>query len=137
MTFREPKSMAIRHFRASNMPLELGVFLGARKYGGRVQQRKSCIIFDRERYRFQRYMSDIAGQDIHSHDGDVTTLVTELANWLRAQSGDPKVPGGVAISNEFEDFQAALPAIYAARQLDPDEVTFGDYNAIVVQYLTS
>lgn len=120
-----------------NMPLELGVFLGAKKYGGTKHRNKSCIIFDREQYRFQRYMSDIAGQDIHSHQGDIDRLIVELATWLRAQSGDAHVPGGVAISAEFAAFNVTLPAIYAARQLDPAEVTFGDFSAVVVQYLTA
>jgi hypothetical protein len=120
-----------------NMPLELGVFLGAKKYGGPAHRTKSCIIFDRQQYRFQRFISDIAGQDIHAHGGDVRRLITELAMWLRTQSRDSNVPGGIAIANEFETFNAALPDIYAARQLDPSEVTFGDYNAVVVQYLTA
>jgi hypothetical protein len=42
-----------------NMPLELGVFLGAKRYGDSRQRLKSCIVFDREPYRFQRYISDI------------------------------------------------------------------------------
>lgn len=120
-----------------NMPLELGVFLGAKKYGGPDQRRKSCIIFDRERYRFQRYISDIAGQDIHAHGGEPRTLIAELAAWLRAQSRDPLVPGGLAIAEEFEALTAALPAICEARHLEPAEVTFGDYNAIVAQYLAA
>jgi len=82
-------------------------------------------------------MSDIAGQDIHSHQGDIDRLIVELATWLRAQSGDAHVPGGVAISAEFAAFNLTLPAIYAARQLDPAEVTFGDFSAVVVQYLTA
>src|SRR5829696_1359187 len=45
-----------------NMPLELGVFLGARRYGGREQKAKRCIVFDREPWRYQRFMSDLAGQ---------------------------------------------------------------------------
>jgi hypothetical protein len=65
-----------------NMPLELGVFLGAKKYGGVKHRNKSCIILDREQYRFQRYISDIAGQDIHSHGGEVNRLIVELATWL-------------------------------------------------------
>ena len=109
-----------------NMPLELGLFLGAKKYGGARHREKSCIIFDREQYRFQRYISDIAGQDIHAHRGEPASLIVELAAWLRIHSGDAQVPGGVAIGNEFNDFEEALPAIYAARQLDPGEVTFGD-----------
>lgn len=119
-----------------NMPLELGVFLGAKKYGNMRQKEKSCIVFDREQYRFQRYISDLAGQDIHAHGDDSGKLIVELAAWLRIHSGDNKMPGGVVIGEEFAAFQAELPAIYAARQLDPAEVTFGDYNAIVVQYLT-
>src|SRR5687767_12563673 len=31
-----------------NMPLELGVFLGAKRYGTGRQKRKSCLILDRE-----------------------------------------------------------------------------------------
>jgi hypothetical protein len=120
-----------------NMPLELGLFLGAKKYGGPRHRLKSCIILDRERYRFQRYISDIAGQDIHSHGGEVRILITELATWLRMQSRDSNVPGGVALANEFDAFTMALPEIYDARNLHPSEVTFGDYNAIVVEYLTS
>lgn len=118
-----------------NMPLELGVFLGAKRYGGAKQRLKSCIVFDREPYRFRRYISDIAGEDIHAHNGEPRTLIVELASWLRAQSGDPLIPGGIAIATEFATFAAALPAIYRARRLDPIEATFGDFSATVVQNL--
>ena len=68
-----------------NMPLELGVFLAAKKFGGPKQSRKRCIIFDSEQYRYQAFISDIAGQDIHSHSGNVTILISKLASWLRAE----------------------------------------------------
>lgn len=118
-----------------NMPLELGMFLGAKKYGVVKHRSKSCIIFDREPHRFQRYISDIAGQDIHAHGGDRRTLIIELATWLRRQSRDRNVPGGVAIAAEFDAFTAVLPQILNERGLDPAEVTFGDYAAIIVEYL--
>lgn len=118
-----------------NMPLELGVFLGAKKYGGPKHRLKSCIIFDLERFRFQRFISDIGGQDVHAHDGKPRSLIIELAKWLRTQSRDSNVPGGVAIANQFEGFNLALPAILQDRNLDPGEVTFGDYTEIVVRYL--
>src|SRR5678809_354803 len=47
-----------------NMPLELGVFLGAKRYGSGLHREKSCLILDRERHRYQRFCADIAGQDI-------------------------------------------------------------------------
>ncbi|HEX9905533.1 MAG TPA: hypothetical protein VGA77_11265 [Propylenella sp.] len=120
-----------------NMPLEVGLFLGAKRFGGRRQSEKKCIIFDRERYRYQRFMSDIAGQDIHAHGGDIATLIGELTAWLRNESGLRNIPGGVRIAAEFEIFGSALPEIYRARNLSSEEVTFADYNDIVVQYLTA
>lgn len=33
-----------------NMPLELGLFMGARKYGGKRHSRKRTLILDRERH---------------------------------------------------------------------------------------
>lgn len=118
-----------------NMPLELGLFLGAKRFGGPKHRQKSCVVFDRERYRFQRYISDIAGQDIHAHNGNPRILIREIATWLRTHSRDTNVPGGFAIADEFDAFNAALPQIYRAQNLDPTEVTFGDYTAIVARYL--
>lgn len=53
-----------------NMPLELGIFLGATRYGTTKQRRKSCLILDREQYRYQKFCSDIAGQDPKTHEGE-------------------------------------------------------------------
>ena len=118
-----------------NMPLELGIFLGARLLGTKKQRLKKCLVFDREKYRYQKYISDIAGQDIHSHDDVVATLIEELATWLRDQSGDTAVPGGRAIAREYISFAGKLGAICIARNLEQGELSFGDYTAIVVEYL--
>ena len=57
-----------------NMPLELGIDIGCRAYG-RGQRNKSFLIFDRDRFRFQTYVSDIAGQDIADHGNDPNTAI--------------------------------------------------------------
>lgn len=120
-----------------NMPLELGLFLGARRFGGLGHRAKSCIIFDREPYRYQRYISDLAGQDIHSHDGEHRALIVALAAWLRVQSKRRGVPGGGAIAIEFDAFVDQLPRICEEQQLEPAEMTFRDYNEIVAEYLAA
>jgi hypothetical protein len=51
-----------------NMPLELGLFLGAKRYG--AQRRKAVLVLDTEQYRYQRFISDLSGQDIHAHGGN-------------------------------------------------------------------
>jgi len=120
-----------------NMPLEVGLFLGAKRFGGKRQREKRCIIFDSEQYRYQRFMSDIAGQDVHAHGNDVTTVIKELSAWFRTVSGLKNIPGGALISTEFDQFSIELPEIYAGRNLSAEEATFSDYNDIVVQYLTT
>jgi hypothetical protein len=49
-----------------NMPLELGPFLGAKRFGGQDHARKNCLILDLEPYRYQKFISDLSGQDIHA-----------------------------------------------------------------------
>lgn len=52
-----------------NMPFELGIFVGAKAFGNKDQKRKAALILDTEKYRYQRFLSDIAGQDIADHGG--------------------------------------------------------------------
>lgn len=118
-----------------NMPLELGLFLGARAFGRTDQRRKKLLILDSEAHRFQKFISDIGGQDIHSHEGDVSRLIEEIANWLRDEVGDPRVPGGRAIADEFAKFHADLPEIAAAKRLEADELTFKDLTVIAAQWI--
>ncbi len=47
-----------------NMPLELGIFLGAKAYGTGRHRAKRGLILDRQPFRYQRFCSDISGQDI-------------------------------------------------------------------------
>ena len=118
-----------------NMPLELGLFLGAKKFGTRNQKEKVSIIFDRDRYRFQKYISDIAGQDIHSHEQKPDLLISELSTWLRSQPGGKQVGGGAALLEEYKRFRIDLPKICEVRKLQIVESSFSDMNDIVTQYV--
>lgn len=120
-----------------NMPLELGLFLGARKFGGRAQANKRTLIVDHDPYRYQKFISDIAGQDIHAYGDDTARLTEEVATWLRDAAIDPRVPGGRAIAAEFANFSAQLPAICASKRLVPEELTFKDYCTIATQWIVS
>ena len=118
-----------------NMPLELGLFLGARNFGGKAQRGKKSLILDREPYRFQQFISDIAGQDIHTHGGEVPRLIESVATWLRDEAREPGVPGGRAIAAEYARFRADLPAVAAAKHLEPDELTFKDLAEIAAEWI--
>ena len=120
-----------------NMPLELGVWFGARHLGREDQIGKRCIVFDREKYRYQRFMSDIGGQDIHAHDAQVPKLIAELAAWLRHLPGGVQAGGGQAILREYEAFETLLPVLCADKNMVPDELMFADFNLMVTEYVAS
>lgn len=119
-----------------NMPLELGLFLGAKRYGGDVQSGKRAIIFDREPFRYPAFISDIAGQDIHTHDADTTRLIVELAGWLRRASRRRTIPGGAIIAQEFDAFLAGLPAILTTQQLAAEDLTYSDDILLMAEWIS-
>jgi len=118
-----------------NMPLELGLFLGCKRYGGQRQRYKVSLIFDADPYRYQIFISDIAGQDIHSHEGDVKSAIRELRTWLSIASKRKKLPGGKDIFDRYERFRADLPALCKELRLQPDEVTFKDLRQMIADWL--
>ena len=120
-----------------NMPFELGLFLGARRFGNRQQKAKNCLILDGERYRYQTFLSDIAGQDIDAHNNDPETIITKVRDFLRTHSGGRTLPGGRVIKRDFERFEAEKPTICEALELHPNELTFVDFAVLIAYYLKS
>ena len=119
-----------------NMPLELGLFLGAKRYGRAEQKQKSCLILDVERYRFQKFISDIAGQDIAAHGGERPRAIRAVRDWLsNATPKSVRIPGGTAIARRYESFRTELPAACERLQLSVEELTFNNYVVQVEEWL--
>jgi hypothetical protein len=118
-----------------NMTLELGVFIGAKHFGNRNQKHKNCLILDTEKYRFQKFISDIAGQDIRDHSNDPARAITHVRNWLNSASGRKTIPGGSEILRRFNQFEVDLPDICASIPIRLDELTYNDYANFVSEWL--
>jgi hypothetical protein len=120
-----------------NMPLELGVFLGARRFGRGKQREKVCLVLDKEPYRYQKYCSDISGQDIRSHGGDVREAVKVVRDWLRSATAGSNViiPSGSRIFERYELFLSELPQLCERLNLDENELVYNDYTTLVVGWL--
>lgn len=117
------------------MALELGLFWGCKLYGATRQRSKVSLIFDAEPYRYQIFISDIAGQDIHSHGNDVRKAIGELRAWLATASKRTNLPGGRDIFERYKRFQLALPVLCRELKLEPAEVTFKDLRQMMVDWL--
>lgn len=117
-----------------NMPLELGLFLGAKRFGRRSSQ-KHCMILDRGPYRYHRFISDIGGQDIRSHDNSPQKAIRRVRDWLQSAPGKAAIPGGDKIWGDYRQFRRELPAIAEEAELNPGELTFIDYLLLVNNWL--
>ena len=122
-------------FPRFNMPLELGIFLGAKKFGVEEQKRKKCLILDTKRYRYQQFISDIAGQDIQAHNDDPEVVVKVVRNWLRNASRRETIPSGGIIWERYQDFMKNLPQMAREARLIAEELVFNDYTLMVAQWL--
>ena len=118
-----------------NMPLELGIFLGAKKFGIGEQKRKKCLVLDTERYRFQQFISDIAGQDIQAHNNSSKEVITKVRNWLRTASKRETIPSGSIIWRRYRDFRRDLPQTAQECQLTVEDLIFNDYTWVITQWL--
>ncbi len=120
-----------------NMALELGIFLGCKRYGKKMNKAKSCIVFDKDQYRYQKFVSDIAGQDIEAHENKPAVLIRKLRKWLRTATNDINIPGGDYIYDNFNKFSNDLPDICKIMKIGIHELTYADYVDFIVKWLTN
>lgn len=117
-----------------NMPLELGIFLGSKKFGAKKHRTKACLILDKKRYRYHKFISDIGGQDIESHDNQPKKALIKVRDWLGNKCSFPP-PSGNIIWNRYQEFQKDLPTMCGKLRLDPKALTYGDYTHLVPEWL--
>src|SRR6059058_2255754 len=118
-----------------NMPLELGMFLAAKRFGAGRQRQKVCLILDSKPYRYQQFISDIAGQDIQVHDNSAKEAISVVRNWLRSASRSTILPGGMEIYRRFQLFEQKLPALCVELKVQRNELTFNDSVSIISNWL--
>lgn len=121
-----------------NMPLELGLFLGAQEYGTGEQARKRSLVLDTERFRYQKFCSDIAGQDIRAHDGDPVKVIAAVRAMLStALEGRARLPGPHVIRKRLAAFSAELSAVSRRMHVRVAELQFAELRVLVEEWLTA
>lgn len=118
-----------------NMPLELGIFLGCGQFGVEDQKLKVCLIMDKHKYRYRKFISDISGHDIFAHGNSPKKVVHGIREWLRTESNRSNIPGGSEINKRYNRFQKQLPSIRNELHIKANEMTFVDFTYIVSDWL--
>jgi hypothetical protein len=113
-----------------NMPMELGLHLGARLLGKGRHRRKRALILEAQRHRYDAALSDISGQDIEVHANNPEQAIRCVRNWLseHRSRNEPPLPGAAAMLSDYRLFQMEVRALLSARRLDPlDDLTHSDF----------
>lgn len=126
---------AATHLPRFNMPLELGLFLGCKRFGSANQSKKRVLVLDTHPYRYRNFISDLSGQDIRSHGGNPDRAIQEVRDWLRVASKRPNLPGGAEVVGHYRQFQHELPASCRRLRLDQERLTFLDLATLIADWL--
>jgi hypothetical protein len=123
-------------FPRFNMPFELGLFFGAKRFGNK-QRNKNALIFERVKFSYQSYLSDLNGIDTKAHNNDTSLIIQGIRDWLKTASKRTSIPGHITIIKNFEYFQKQLPSISENLGLDAAGLTYNDLCLIIEEFLKS
>lgn len=120
-----------------NMPLELGLFMGAQRYSakGHYNKDKKLLVLDREQYRYQIFISDLAGTDIYSHNNLVEELIHKIRDFLFNNSRRKSIPSGAFVYDRFQTFIESLPNYCVNAKWDRNNLSFIAYAICVSEWL--
>jgi hypothetical protein len=105
-------------FPRFNMPFELGLFFGAKRYSGNKNQKiKQCLVFEKNKNDYDKYISDISGKDIEYHNMKGDKVIEKTRDWLSGFT-HKLTPGSKFILKRYKDF--LLEFHYVAEKLGWD-----------------
>lgn len=114
-----------------NMPFELGIFYGAKKFGNKIHKGKIALIFEQTKYQYQQYISDLNGIDTWAHNNDPNLAIKIIRDWLVTSSKRATIPGHVILASEYTEFSGNLPQIVKNAGLDIHKLLFTDFCTMV------
>ena len=104
------KSMKKNEFARHNMPFELGIDYGSRKFAENHFGEKKFLILEKERYDYSKALSDLAGIDIKSHNDNAEDIIRVVRDWFSDTVGIEKPKAATVIWNKFNEFMADFDA---------------------------
>jgi hypothetical protein len=120
-----------------NMPLELGIDIGCQEFGDEHLSRKKCLVLDKEKYRYQRFVSDIGGQDIKEHGNDPQKLIAKIREWFAAVLKQ-HLPGPSLIWEFYNEFIADMTSQLKGegfKDKEIDELPFSNFIILAQEWI--
>jgi hypothetical protein len=113
-----------------NMPFELGLALGAKRFGKRPGDRIKIMVA--EPYRLPAYLSDLGGNDPSAHQNDPAEVIRIVRDFLHNPPRGGLLPGASKLRADFAKFKVRLPGVAKEIHHQPEEISgFGNYRTFV------
>lgn len=105
-----------------NMPFELGLMMGAKRFGATRQRQKRACVMVAEPFVLPRYLSDIAGADPAVHANEPRQVIRIVRDHLHRDPKGKNLPGAGHFNDLFEFFRADLPKLATNARLTAEDV---------------
>jgi hypothetical protein len=105
-----------------NMPFELGLAMGARRFGGKRQKQKRACVMVATPFVLPRYLSDIAGNDPAAHSNEPRNIIRIVRDYFHRDPDGRALPGAQRFCDLFDSFRADLPSLAKTANLTAAEV---------------
>lgn len=121
------------------MPFEFGLYLGAKRFGGKKHRAKSALVMVREPFKLPIYLSDVAGSDPDAHHDQPDEVIRMVRRFLHLRPDGSQIPGAAHILSEFNRFKRNLPVMAATLKIAEDEIDpfrdYRDYMGLLAEFL--
>lgn len=107
-----------------NMPFELGIFYGAKFFGGNRDQSKNCIVLEKNKYRYHKFISDLSGVDVTDYNNSIRKVIIAIRNWLMTASRRRTIPEGSMVYSRYQKFQFDFLKACKTQRIDGDTMPF-------------
>jgi hypothetical protein len=98
------RASEVGQFSRMNMPFELGIEYGSRRFGVQPLSRKRCLVLEKDPHEFQKALSDLSGMDIKHHNNEPSEVVRAVRNWFVETVGLNDIHSASRIWYRFADF---------------------------------
>ncbi len=93
-----------KEFYRLNMPFELGVDYGCRKFANNHHKDKRFLVLEKNRYDYAKAVSDLSGVDIKNHE-DTPIKISRIArNWLAGFAAEKSIDAPAIVWEKFNFF---------------------------------
>ncbi len=101
------QAKSIDEYYRLNMPFELGVDYGLRKFDSEFKDKRSLIL-ETNKYEYMKAISDINGFDIKNHEDNPVKVISCLRAWFSETIKLENLNGSNKIYTDFIDFNTEL-----------------------------